>query len=109
MVHMLKETHYVLPTTYYPQLTTHYPPPSAHYLLPTTHQVSGAMVHKVKETLRLASLKPLIAAIDHADEAAGEGVRRAPGERPKVARPCSNPDPDPNPNPNPSPNPNLKS
>ena len=84
MVPMLKETHYVLPTTYYPQLTTHYPPPSAHYLLPTTHQVSGAMVHKVKETLRLASLKPLIAAIDHADEAAGEGVGRAPGERPKV-------------------------
>jgi hypothetical protein len=56
------------------------------------------MVHKVKETLSLASLKPLIAAIDHADEAAGEGVRRMPGERPKAeTRPCPNPHPQPSP------------
>ena len=74
------------PTTYYLLPTTYSPPLSAHYLPPTNHQVSGAMVHKVKETLRLASNKPLIAAIDHADEAAGEGVRRSPGERPKVGR-----------------------
>ena len=47
-------------------------------------QVTGAMVHKVKQTLRLPALKPLIAALDQADEAGGGGARRDPGQRPQV-------------------------
>ena len=42
------------------------------------------MVHKVKQTLRLPALKPLIAALDNADEAGGGGARRDPGQRPQV-------------------------
>ena len=42
------------------------------------------MVHKVKQTLRLPALKPLIAALDQADEAGGGGARRDPGQRPQV-------------------------
>ena len=68
-------------------------------------QVTGAMVHKVKQTLRLPALKPLIAALDQADEAGGGGARRDPGQRPQVGGTAlfTHPNPTPKPPPHPEP------